>query len=81
MLAYGGGKDTLWRSFEVINLEENHRQGDDKTYADMLNRIRFGRQSNDDLKVLESRVRPEGHPDLEGAMLISPRKVKVARFN
>ena len=46
----------------------------------MLNRIRFGKQSDDDLKVLESRVRPEGHPDLEGAMLISPRKLKVARF-
>ena len=81
MLAYGDGSDTLWRSFDVINLEENHRQGEDKTYAEMLNRIRFGKQSNDDLKVLESRVRPEGHSDLEGAMLISPRKVKVARFN
>ena len=81
LLAYGDGSDTLWRSFDVINLEENHRQGEDKSYAEMLNRIRFGRQSDDDLKVLESRVRSEGHPDLEGAMLISPRKVKVARFN
>ena len=44
LLAYGDGSDTLWRSFDVINLEENHRQGEDKSYAEMLNRIRFGRQ-------------------------------------
>ena len=39
-LAYGDGSDSLWRSFQVINLSENHRQGNDKTYAEMLNRIR-----------------------------------------
>ena len=27
---------------EVINLTTNHRQGNDKTYADILNRIRTG---------------------------------------
>ena len=26
-VAYGDGTDSLWRSFNVINLEENHRQG------------------------------------------------------
>ena len=35
-LAYGDGSDSLWRRFDVINLEENHRQGNDKVYADML---------------------------------------------
>ena len=32
--------DPLWKKFKCINLEINHRQGEDKDYADMLNRIR-----------------------------------------
>ena len=64
-LAYGDGSDSLWRSFEVINLEENHRQGKDKIYADMLNRIRINKQTKEDLDILKTRVRPKGHPDLK----------------
>ena len=30
-----------WEMFKVLNLEVNHRQGNDKDYADMLNRIRI----------------------------------------
>ena len=33
--------DPLWKKFDCINLEINHRQGEDKEYADMLNRIRI----------------------------------------
>ena len=32
--------DPLWPKFQSVILEENHRQGDDKSYGDMLNRIR-----------------------------------------
>ena len=46
----------LWRKFKFIELKTNHRQEDDKTYADMLNRIRFGHQTDDDIEVLNSRV-------------------------
>ena len=28
-----------WKMLQVINLTTNHRQGNDKTYADLLNRI------------------------------------------
>ena len=56
-----------WYSFKVLNLKQNHRQGDDKPYADMLNRIRVGEQSNEDIKLLKTRVRPEGHKDLREA--------------
>ena len=28
-----------WEMFRVLNLEVNHRQGEDKLYAEMLNRI------------------------------------------
>ena len=48
-LAYGDGTDSLWRSFSVINLEENHRQGDDKTYGDLLNRVRTGDHTEEDI--------------------------------
>ena len=33
---------THWESFDVIILEENHRQGEDHEYKKMLNRIRIG---------------------------------------
>ena len=53
-----------WYSFKVLNLKQNHRQGDDKPYADMLDRIRVGEQTNEDIKLLKTRVRPKGHTDL-----------------
>ena len=31
----------LWNQFEVYILEENHRQGEDKYWADVLNEIRW----------------------------------------
>ena len=46
--------------FETIELEINHRQGDDKVYADLLNRLRFKSKHEDifgeDLELLNSRV-------------------------
>ena len=80
-LAYGDGTDCLWKSFKVINLEENHRQGKDKSYADILNRIRMGKQTHEDLEILKSRVRPKGHQDLKGALFISAKVIPVAKFN
>ena len=54
---------------KVLNLELNHRQGNDKQYADILNRIREGKQTQDDINILEKRVRPFGHPDLKEVSL------------
>jgi hypothetical protein len=53
-LAYLQGKH--WQSFQVINLEENHRQGNDGEYADVLNRIRIGEQTEADIELLKTRV-------------------------
>ena len=80
-LSYGDGSETLWRSFKVINLEENHRQGKDKDYANMLNRIRMSKQTKEDLEVLKKRVRKKGHSDIKGALFITAKKEPVARFN
>ena len=54
-----------WKNFKIVNLEENHRQGNDKTYAEILNRIRTGQQTESDRIKLEKRVRPRNHPDLK----------------
>ena len=80
-IAYGDGTESLWRSFSVINLEENHRQGKDKSYADMLNRMRVGKQTQEDLESLESKVRQKCHSDLKGALFISAKVKPVTRFN
>ena len=50
----------LWNLFETIDLEVNHRQGEDKSYAELLNRLRFNSRdeqlSSEDLEMLKSRV-------------------------
>ena len=66
LLAHLCGKH--WKAFDVITLEENHRQGEDHDYAEVLNRIRVGQQTCEDISMLETRVRPEGHPDLKGVI-------------
>ena len=43
---------THWKAFQVINLEENHRQLEDRNYADFLNRIRVGQQTQADIELL-----------------------------
>ena len=52
----------LWEEFESVVLEQNHRQGEDKVYADLLSRLRFKeREENmlvEDLAFLQSRVLP-----------------------
>ena len=50
-------------------------------FADILNRIRIGEHTEDDLNALEIRVRPEGHPDLKGALVIACKHVDVNRHN
>ena len=63
--------DSYWEKFTVISLEENHRQEEDHVFADVLNRIRIGEQTIDDLNLLQERCRHDDHPDLKGAMTIA----------
>ena len=46
-----------WEMFQCILLTQNHRQGKDKAYADLLNRVRVGEQTNEDLDLLRTRIR------------------------
>ena len=72
---------THWKSFEVINLVENHRQDSDKEYADLLNRVRVGQQTSEDMSLLETRIRAQGDSDLDGAMFLAGKNVKVNQLN
>merc|ERR1712016_377038 len=45
----------LWDLFSTLTLEINHRQGEDKPYADMLNKIRREEQTEEDLLPLLDR--------------------------
>ena len=53
----------LWNLFDPVELKTNHRQGSDKEFGDLLNRIREKKFTEEDLKILASRrceMRPEG---------------------
>ena len=71
-----------WRQFQSILLEENHRQGNEKSFAETLNRIRTGKQNEEDIIKLRSRVRPEKHEDIKtAAIYIGCKRKDVSRIN
>ena len=74
--------NSLWEKFDVIMLRKNHRQGEDKEYADLLNKLRKGELTDEGLSMLESRVRTFGHPDLPSdALFVSCTNEEVNKFN
>ena len=71
----------LWKLFTVVSLEENHRQGEDKVYGDLLNRVRTGDQTSEDIALLETRVRSSIDPSLNNAVHIYGTNAKVNARN
>ena len=53
----------LWELFEPVELIQNHRQGEDRVYADLLNRMRVGENTEEDFQLLKSRVTSEIPPN------------------
>ena len=41
----------------------------------------MGEHTEEDIESLQERVRPEGHPDLEGALVIASKHVVVNKHN
>merc|ERR1711911_366769 len=71
-----------WEMFRPLILKINHRQGNDKIYADMLNRIRVGQQTEEDMKMLKSRIRRKGHDDLKKVdLFITGKRKEAAKIN
>ena len=74
--------DDLWKRFTVINLNINHRQGDDKVYADLLNRVRIGQQTQEDFAKLKTRVFKKDDVAIPtNALYISGTNAEVNRIN
>ena len=74
--------EPLWSTFDVIKLNKNHRQGDDKTFADMLNRIRMGEETSEDIQTLSSRIRSRNDPTIpEDAIHIFATNDQVNKMN
>ena len=74
--------DPLWKKFDVMMLVNNHRQGEDKVYADILNRIRIGHISEEDMEKLNARVRPIGSADIpKDALIVTCKNNDVNRIN
>ena len=48
--------DSIWKRFKPVILRTNHRQGENQTYAELLNRIRIGKTMKSDLQTLRERV-------------------------
>ena len=65
-----------WKLFSCIILEKNHRQGKDRGYAELLNRLRIGEDTEEDIEILNSRVRNEKHVDIQNADLFIGAKRK-----
>lgn len=71
-------------SLQILQIElvENHRQGADHEYANLLNRVRTGDHTDVDNAILTKRVRPKNHPDLKDVSLyIIPKKLPCAEIN
>jgi hypothetical protein len=74
--------DPLWETFDVVKLNQNHRQGDDKAFADMLNRIRMGDETSDDLQLLSTRIKSRNDPTIpKDAVSIFATNAQVNRMN
>ena len=72
----------LWDEFERIELKTNHRSGQFKDYADVLNRLRVGQMTEYDIQKLESRVFPRHSTDLPAdAIFVSGENKTVNEYN
>ena len=48
--------EPIWKMFLPVILRTNHRQGSDRKFSEILNRIRIGEQNESDFEILSSRV-------------------------
>jgi len=67
----------LWKLFKSIELKTNHRSGEFGRYADLLNRVRIGEPSIEDIETLNSRVFPRNSTDLPSDAVFCSGENKV----
>jgi hypothetical protein len=71
----------LFEQFSIVELITNHRQGSDKKYAELLERVRFGRQTEADIELLQSKIITEDNLICTDALMIYGTNAAVNRFN
>ena len=86
---YVPGSTHLWRDlFTMVELQTNMRQRNDTSYSEVLNRIRTGNQTSEDIKLLKTRltsgiINPVQlrDPKFSCALYLLPRKEQVEEYN
>ena len=77
----------LWRDlFTMVELKVNMRQQNDTSFSQMLNRIRKGEQTHEDVKAIQGRLVSNGDIDLSAApfdtaLRLYPRTASVDEYN
>ena len=72
----------LWHKFDVSLLTTNHRQAEDKTWAEILNRIRTGQPTDTDIEMLKGRTSIDTSiPPFDTAIRIFPTRAQVKEYN
>ena len=68
--------------FKPVMLKTNHRQGDERLFAEVLNRVRVGEITDDDQTLMKTRVFPADCSDIpKGCIYIFPTNVEVNKIN
>lgn len=63
-------------------LTTNHRQAEDRTWAEMLNRIRIGQPTESDIEALQQRTTVDTSlPPFNTALRIYPTRKQVKEYN
>ena len=74
--------EPIWNKFLPVILRTNHRQGSDREFSEILNRIRVGEQEESDFDVLSSRVFKRGDTSIpEDSVHIFATNAEVNRWN
>ena len=68
---------SLWKKFKTIELKTNHRSGEFAEYADLLNRVRTGDQTEEDIKLLNTRVISRNSPEIPKEAIFSSGENKL----
>ena len=80
---YGILAPNLWQElFKMFELKERMRQRESKQFAELLNRLREGKQTNEDIRILKQRIlQPSGSNYPVDAPHLFIQNAKVNDFN
>lgn len=71
----------LWPKFSFMELTEIMRQADDKSFSELLNRLRVGQHTAEDVRILQSRSVKEDDPLLDSMPHVYVTRAKVNDYN